>query len=99
MASSSTKGTRSGTSWNWTPFSQGLPEAAVTDLTVHSASRKLRAATHGRGVWEIALQPSGGSSSSGSSSSSDSSSSGGSSSSSDSHPSSYSSRSGDLGSS
>jgi hypothetical protein len=49
------KGTRSGTSWTWTPFSQGLPEAAVTDLAIHSASRKLRAATHGRGVWEIAL--------------------------------------------
>jgi len=86
------KGTRSGTSWTWTPFSQGLPEAAITDLTVHSGTRKLRAATHGRGVWEIALQPAGSSSSSGasssssggSSSSSDSSSSGGSSSSSDS---------------
>jgi hypothetical protein len=51
------KGTRSGTSWTWTPFSPGLPEAAVTDLAVHSAARKLRAATHGRGVWEIALQP------------------------------------------
>ena len=32
------KGTRSGTTWTWTPFSQGLPEAAVTDLSVHSGS-------------------------------------------------------------
>ncbi len=51
------KGTRSGTSWTWIPFSQGLPEAAITDLTIHASSRKLRAATHGRGVWEISLQP------------------------------------------
>ncbi len=77
------KGSKSGTSWTWTPFSQGLPEAAVTDLTVHVGSRKLRAATHGRGVWEIDLQPaSSSSSSSATSSSSDSSSSGDSSSSS-----------------
>ncbi len=93
------KGTRSGTSWTWTPFSQGLPEAAVTDLAVHSASRKLRAATHGRGVWEIALGAASSSSSSGSSSSSDSSSSGDSSSSSDGSSSSDSSSSGDSSSS
>ncbi len=50
------KGTKTGaTSWTWTLFSQGLPEAAVTDLAIHRLARLLRAATHGRGVWEIAL--------------------------------------------
>jgi hypothetical protein len=43
------------TSWTWTLFSQGLPEAAVVDLAVHPLTRLLRAATHGRGVWEIEL--------------------------------------------
>jgi Galactose oxidase, central domain len=49
------KGTKSGTSWTWNLFSLGLPEAAVLDLTIHARARLLRAATHGRGVWEIAL--------------------------------------------
>ncbi len=50
------KGTKTGaTSWTWALFSQGLPEAAVTDLAIHRLARLLRAATHGRGVWEIAL--------------------------------------------
>lgn len=48
-------GTRSGASWSWVPFSQGLPEAAVTDLGIHAPSRRLVAATHGRGIWSIAL--------------------------------------------
>ncbi|HEY6202450.1 MAG TPA: hypothetical protein VI056_05355 [Candidatus Limnocylindria bacterium] len=41
--------------WTWALFSQGLPEAAVTDLAVHSRARLLRAATHGRGLWEIEI--------------------------------------------
>jgi hypothetical protein len=36
----------------WEPFSEGLPDAAVTDLILHPRSRLLRAATYGRGVWE-----------------------------------------------
>ncbi len=36
----------------WEPFSEGLPDAAVTDMVLHPRSRLLRAATHGRGVWE-----------------------------------------------
>jgi putative peptidoglycan binding protein len=39
----------------WTLFSTGLPESAVMDLQVHTPSRTLRAATHGRGVWEFPL--------------------------------------------
>jgi hypothetical protein len=36
----------------WEPFSEGLPDSAVTDMVIHHRSRLLRAATHGRGVWE-----------------------------------------------
>jgi hypothetical protein len=41
--------------WTWTPFSQGLPQAGVVDLLIHQPTRLLRAATHGRGLWEIEL--------------------------------------------
>lgn len=44
-----------GPTWNWAPFSQGLPECAITDLAIHARARLLRAATYGRGVWEIPL--------------------------------------------
>jgi hypothetical protein len=40
---------------NWTVFSQGLPDAAVTDLLLHNPRRLLRAATHGRSAWERTL--------------------------------------------
>ena len=40
---------------NWAPFSEGLPDAAVTDLLLHNPRRLLRAATHGRGVYERTL--------------------------------------------
>jgi hypothetical protein len=50
------KGTKTGAAtWTWALYSQGLPEAAVTDLAVHRRTRLLRAATHGRGVWEIEM--------------------------------------------
>ncbi|WP_259384421.1 hypothetical protein [Bacillus thuringiensis] len=53
------KGTRSlsgsTNTWTWNPFSQGLPEAAITNLAFHERTRLLRAATHGRGVWEITV--------------------------------------------
>ncbi|MEA2362990.1 MAG: hypothetical protein QOD71_2135 [Thermoleophilaceae bacterium] len=51
------KGKRTGTSWQWTPLNAGLPECAVTDLAIHAKTRLLRAATHGRGVWEMPLNP------------------------------------------
>lgn len=38
----------------WTPVGTGLPRVAVFDLGITS-ERKLRIATHGRGMWEIAL--------------------------------------------
>ena len=47
--------------FTWSLFSQGLPESAITDLVIHGPSRLLRAATHGRGVWEIPLDATSGS--------------------------------------
>src|SRR5262245_23847877 len=38
---------------NWTAFNEGLPNTAITDLQLHDGRRLLRAATSGRGVWEI----------------------------------------------
>lgn len=54
------KGLRSGTptspSWTWNVFSYGLPESSVNDMLLHNPARILRVATHGRGVWEVALE-------------------------------------------
>jgi photosystem II stability/assembly factor-like uncharacterized protein len=36
----------------WTSFNNGLPNTAIYDLRLHAGSRLLRAATHGRGLWE-----------------------------------------------
>ena len=41
--------------FNWTPLENGLPDAAVLDLQLHASSRRLRAALHGRGVFEYKL--------------------------------------------
>jgi hypothetical protein len=54
------KGVKGAGSWSWTIFSQGLPEAAISDLAIHAQARLLRAATYGRGVWEIAIDASAG---------------------------------------
>jgi photosystem II stability/assembly factor-like uncharacterized protein len=40
---------------NWQPLENGLPDAPVFDLQIHPTQRLLRAATHGRGVYEIPL--------------------------------------------
>jgi photosystem II stability/assembly factor-like uncharacterized protein len=37
---------------SWTAWDPGLPNVAVFDLKIHSPRRLLRAATHGRSVWE-----------------------------------------------
>jgi photosystem II stability/assembly factor-like uncharacterized protein len=39
----------------WSPFSEGLPNCAVFDMDLHAPTRLLRAATHGRGLWERKL--------------------------------------------
>ena len=38
---------------NWSNFSQGLPNTAIYDLRLRIGSNLLRAATHGRGLWEL----------------------------------------------
>jgi hypothetical protein len=40
---------------SWTPFGTSLPRVAVFDLQIQPTSRLLRAATHGRGIWETPL--------------------------------------------
>jgi len=40
---------------NWSPFNSGLPRVPVFDLALQNANRVLRAATHGRGIYEILL--------------------------------------------
>ena len=40
----------------WTRFGEGLPNCAVFDLRLHRALPLLRAATHGRGLWERSLE-------------------------------------------
>ena len=39
----------------WTPLPNGLPDAPVFDLQIHPTRRLLRAATHGRGIYEFPL--------------------------------------------
>lgn len=38
---------------SWFPYGAGLPRVAVFDLAFQGTSRFLRAATHGRGIWQI----------------------------------------------
>ncbi len=40
---------------NWMPLGTGLPRVAVFDMAIPAGSRILRIATHGRGMWDIAL--------------------------------------------
>jgi hypothetical protein len=40
---------------NWAPLGSGLPFTAVFDLSLHSPSRTLVAATHGRSQWKLDL--------------------------------------------
>ena len=39
---------------NWTPYTTGMPRVTVFDLSFlnQPGNRVIRAATHGRGVWE-----------------------------------------------
>jgi uncharacterized protein (TIGR03437 family) len=40
---------------NWTSLGFGLPKVVVSSLSLQRRARVLRAATHGRSVWEIAV--------------------------------------------
>jgi len=37
---------------NWAAWDEGLPNVPIFDLAIHGPRRLLRAATHGRGIWE-----------------------------------------------
>jgi hypothetical protein len=39
----------------WEPLENGLPDSPVYDLLIRPTQRLLRAATHGRGIYELAL--------------------------------------------
>ena len=41
----------------WAPFGQGFPRVTVFDMAIQNVKRVLRIATHGRGMWEAALNP------------------------------------------
>src|SRR5215217_1325415 len=43
---------------NWTLMSFGLPSVYVEDLRISKDGSTLRAATYGRGIWELQLRPS-----------------------------------------
>ena len=40
---------------SWSPFEQGLPNVPVVDLSLDPTRNMMRAATHGRGMWQIDL--------------------------------------------
>lgn len=40
---------------NWSAPGSGLPRVVVVSLALHHATRTLRAATHGRSAWDLAL--------------------------------------------
>lgn len=44
---------RTNTSGDWTRLGNGLPNVIVYDIEIHYGTEMLRAATFGRGVWEI----------------------------------------------
>jgi photosystem II stability/assembly factor-like uncharacterized protein len=42
---------------DFVPFKVGLPNVIIDELVIHYGSKKIRAATYGRGLWETALRP------------------------------------------
>jgi photosystem II stability/assembly factor-like uncharacterized protein len=46
---------RNATMSDWEPFMTNLPNVIVNDLQIHYGSKKLRAATYGRGIWSSDL--------------------------------------------
>jgi photosystem II stability/assembly factor-like uncharacterized protein len=41
---------------DWVPYKFGLPNVIVDELEIHYASKKIRAATYGRGMWQAPLK-------------------------------------------
>ncbi len=46
---------RDNTLGNWVPYMNGLPNVIVRELEINYFSNEIRAATHGRGLWESPL--------------------------------------------
>lgn len=46
---------RDSTMNSWVPYYTGLPNVSVSDIAIYYPTAKLRAATFGRGVWEVDL--------------------------------------------
>jgi photosystem II stability/assembly factor-like uncharacterized protein len=46
---------RDNTMTDWVLFSNSLPNVIITELEINYAALKIRAATHGRGLWESSL--------------------------------------------
>jgi hypothetical protein len=44
---------------SWSKFGTGLPNSSVADLQIFEDASILRVATHGRGVWELQVPPTG----------------------------------------
>jgi photosystem II stability/assembly factor-like uncharacterized protein len=44
---------------DWSKFGTGLPSSSVHDLRIYDDGSVLRAATHGRGIWELQIPPTG----------------------------------------
>jgi hypothetical protein len=42
---------------NFVPFKPGLPNVIVDELEIHYGSKKIIAATYGRGLWRNDLMP------------------------------------------
>lgn len=41
---------------DWIPYKLGLPNVIVNELEIHYGSNRIRAATHGRGMWQAPLK-------------------------------------------
>lgn len=46
---------RNGSMESWEKYGNGLPNVSVYDLDIHYSTGKIRAGTHGRGIWEAEL--------------------------------------------
>lgn len=48
---------RDATLTDWVPYGNNLPNVIVSDMEIFYAGQKLRAATYGRGIWEVDVNP------------------------------------------
>lgn len=41
---------------SWKAYSNGLPQVIISELSIHPRIQKIRAATYGRGIWEVDIK-------------------------------------------